>query len=88
MLPGSGADQAEPSIISLRVAGLYETGTEIDNNLVLAQLPLLQNYYKIDGVSAIRFTLDNWLDANQVAWEVDTNTAAKIIPKNLVPDTR
>ena len=70
MLPGSGADQAEPSIISLRVAGLYETGTEIDNNLVVAQLPLLQNYYKIDGVSAIRFTLNNWLDADKVAWEL------------------
>lgn len=70
MLPGSGADQAEPSIISLRVAGLYETGTEIDNNLVVAQLPLLQNYYKIDGVSAIRFTLNNWLDADKVAWDL------------------
>ncbi|HSC74931.1 MAG TPA: ABC transporter permease, partial [Pseudomonadales bacterium] len=70
MLPGSGADQAAPSIISLRVAGLYETGTEIDNHLVLAQLPLLQNYYRIAGVSAIRFTLDNWLDADKVAWEL------------------
>ena len=70
MLPGSGAEQAEPSILSLHVAGLYETGTEIDNHLVLAQLPLLQGYYKIDGVSAIRFTLDNWLDANEVAWEL------------------
>lgn len=70
MLPGSGADQAEPSIVSLRVAGLYKTGTEIDNNLVMAQLPLLQNYYRIDGVSAIRFTVDNWLDADKVAWEL------------------
>jgi lipoprotein-releasing system permease protein len=70
MLPGSGADQAAPSIISLRVAGVYETGTEIDNHLVLAQLPLLQQYYKITGVSAIRFTVDNWLDADEVAWEL------------------
>jgi lipoprotein-releasing system permease protein len=70
MLPGAGDKQAEPSVLSLHVAGVYETGTEIDNHLVLAQLPLLQQYYKIDGVSAIRFTLDNWLDADDVAWEL------------------
>lgn len=70
MLPGSGANQAEPSIISLHIAGVYETGTEIDNHLVVAQLSLLQDYYKIKGVAAIRFTLDNWLDADRVAWEL------------------
>jgi lipoprotein-releasing system permease protein len=52
------------------VAGLYKTGTEIDNHLVLAQLPLLQDYYHIKGVSGIRFTLENWLDADKVAWEL------------------
>lgn len=70
MLPGAGSGSAEPAALSLHVAGLYETGTEIDNHLVVAQLPLLQQYYGIDGVSAIRFTLDNWLDADEVAWEL------------------
>ncbi len=70
MLPGAGDAQAEPAALSLHVAGLYETGTEIDNHLVIAQLPLLQRYYGIDGVSGIRFTLDNWLDADEVAWEL------------------
>ncbi len=70
MLPGAGDQQSEPSALSMVVAGLYETGTEVDNHLVLAQLPLLQQYYGIDGVSAIRFTVDNWLDADEVAWEL------------------
>ena len=70
MLPGSGSERAEPHVISLPVAGFYETGTEVDNNLVVAQLPLLQNYYGIKGVSAIRFNVDNWLDADKVAWEL------------------
>lgn len=70
MLPGAGDQQAEPSALSMVVAGLYETGTEVDNHLVVAQLPLLQRYYGIDGVSAIRFTVDNWLDADEVAWEL------------------
>ncbi|HQQ75668.1 MAG TPA: FtsX-like permease family protein, partial [Pseudomonadales bacterium] len=76
MLPGSGDKQTEPSVLSLRVAGVYETGTEVDNHLVLAQLPLLQRYYRMEGVSAIRFTLDNWLDADKVAWEL-----SQILPR-------
>jgi lipoprotein-releasing system permease protein len=70
MLPGSGDGQSQPRVISLPVAGFYETGTEVDNNLVVAQLPLLQHYYGIQGVSAIRFGVDNWLDADKVAWEL------------------
>jgi lipoprotein-releasing system permease protein len=70
MLPGSSEAQSEPRVLALRVAGLYETGTEVDNYLVLAQLPLLQQHYNMQGVSAIRFTVDNWLDADEVAWEL------------------
>lgn len=70
MLPGSGADQVEPSLLSLRVAGLYETGTEVDNSLVMAQLPLLQNYYRINGVAAIRFAVTDWLAVDEVAWSL------------------
>ncbi len=70
MLPGAEGEQAAPRAISLRVAGFYETGTEVDNHLVVAQLPLLQRYYGITGVSAIRFNVDNWLDADKVAWEL------------------
>jgi lipoprotein-releasing system permease protein len=72
MLPGMG-EQSAPNIISLRVAGVYETGTEVDNQLVMAQLPLLQEYYNIHGVAAIRFALDNWLDADRIAWSVVQN---------------
>lgn len=76
MLPGSDGNQTEPSVLSLHVAGVYETGTEVDNHLVLAQLSLLQRYYRMEGVSAIRFTLDNWLDADKVAWEL-----SQILPR-------
>ncbi len=70
MLPSLGKEQSEPSMFSVRIAGFYETGTEIDNHLVLAQLPLLQKQYGMKGVSAIRFTVENWLDAREVAEEL------------------
>ncbi|MBK8677104.1 MAG: FtsX-like permease family protein [Cellvibrionales bacterium] len=70
MLPGVGGDKSAPGILSLRIAGLYETGTEVDNHLVMAQLPLLQAQYNIKGVAAIRFSVDNWLKADAIAWSL------------------
>lgn len=70
MLPGVGGDKSAPGILSLRIAGLYETGTEVDNHLVMAQLPLLQAQYNIKGVAAIRFSVDNWLQADAIAWSL------------------
>lgn len=70
MLPGVGGDKSAPGILSLRIAGLYETGTEVDNHLVMAQLPLLQAQYQISGVAAIRFSVDNWLNADVIAWSL------------------
>ncbi len=70
MLPGVSGDKSAPGIVSLSVAGLYETGTEVDNHLVLAQLPLLQAQYGIQGVAAIRFSVDNWLQADAIAWSL------------------
>jgi lipoprotein-releasing system permease protein len=70
MLPGVSGDKSAPGILSLRIAGLYETGTEVDNHLVMAQLPLLQAQYNIKGVAAIRFSVDNWLQADAIAWSL------------------
>lgn len=70
MLPAADSEQSQPAVFSVRVAGLYETGTEVDNHLVLAQLPLLQAHYGMQGVSGIRFTVDNWLEAVDVAEEL------------------
>ena len=70
MLPGVSGDKSAPGILSLRIAGLYETGTEVDNHLVMAQLPLLQAQYNIKGVAAIRFSVDNWLKADAIAWSL------------------
>jgi lipoprotein-releasing system permease protein len=70
MLPSADSEQSQPDVFSVRVAGFYETGTEVDNHLVMAQLPLLQKHLGIAGVSAIRFTVSNWLDANTIAQEL------------------
>ena len=70
MLPSVNKEQQEPSVFSVRVAGFYETGTEVDNHLVLAQLPLLQQRFSMAGVSAIRFTVTDWLEAREVAEEL------------------
>lgn len=70
MLPGVGGNQSAPGILSLRIAGVYETGTEVDNHLVMAQLPLLQKQYAMNGVAAIRFSVDNWLQADAIAWSL------------------
>ena len=70
MLPGVSGDKSAPGILSLRIAGLYETGTEVYNHLVMAQLPLLQAQYNIKGVAAIRFSVDNWLQADAIAWSL------------------
>lgn len=70
MLPGVGGNKSAPGILSLRIAGVYETGTEVDNHLVMAQLPLLQAQYNISGVAAIRFSVDNWLNADAIAWSL------------------
>jgi lipoprotein-releasing system permease protein len=70
MLPGVGGNQSAPGILSLHIAGVYETGTEVDNHLVMAQLPLLQKQYAMNGVAAIRFSVDNWLQADAIAWSL------------------
>ncbi len=70
MLPGVSGDKSSPAIVSLPVAGFYETGTEVDNHLVMAQLPLLQAQYNMHGVAAIRFSVDNWLQADAIAWSL------------------
>ncbi len=69
-LPSSQEGQEQADIFGIKVAGIYETGTEIDNHLVLAQLPLLQKHKGTTGVAAVRFTVNNWLDASKIAWEL------------------
>lgn len=67
LLPGSGD---KPQALGLQIAGTYNTGTEIDNHLLFAQLPLLQHYLQIDGVKTLRFALTDLLQANNVAWDL------------------
>lgn len=67
LLPGG---EAQTQAQSLLIAGIYSTGTEIDNHMLFAQLPLLQRYLAIDGVKTLRFALRDILQANDVAWEL------------------
>lgn len=68
LLPAGGGDT--PEAVGLQIAGTYNTGTEIDNHLLFAQLPVLQHYLKIDGVKTLRFALTDLLQANNVAWDL------------------
>jgi lipoprotein-releasing system permease protein len=70
MLPGAGQSGSQPDVFSVPVAGFYETGTEVDNHLVLAQLPLLQTRFGMQGVSAIRFTVTDWMDVQEIVTEM------------------
>lgn len=63
-------DSEQPVAFTVVVAGIYETGTEIDNHLVLAQLPLLQQHLGKMGVSAIRFSVSDWLATYDISQEL------------------
>lgn len=68
MLPLPGSEQ--PVAFPVAIAGLYDTGTEIDNHMVLAQLPLLQQHLGKTGVTAIRFSVSDWLAAHDITQEL------------------
>ncbi len=81
--------QNPPRPRKLRIAGIYETGfAEIDDGLVLGDIRLIQrlNGWQADTVGAVEVYLNNYLELNQTAEEINAAlppelTARKITEK-------
>lgn len=59
-----------PTLRKLRVAEVFSTATEVDNNLVIMPLATANDLRGLAGPEGMRLKLDDLFDARRIAWEI------------------
>ena len=91
IVPGGGRAQAlrAARFETVYLAGVLDTGTELDQATALVQLPLAAQLAGMgDAISGLRIATRDIFRAQQLGWDVDAESAAGILRYQLDDDPR